>query len=172
MRGVMYLRYGRDRNAIAVGDSFVSIAYVMACPEQLMPAMRSLSNVNALPGHRRKIRAHNADFARLSIVSSANVDARITTCSESGASMSNGSACRRADTPPQPLAGPEATAAGQPDRPGGRCRQHGIPPKSHGRVLAAEGAQEQLTGALLTLARGHAGLDRAEPFDLASLARD
>ena len=29
------------------GDSFVSIAYVMACPEQLMPAMRSLPNVNA-----------------------------------------------------------------------------------------------------------------------------
>jgi hypothetical protein len=86
--------------------------------------------------------------------------------------MSNGSACRRADTPPQPLAGPEATAAGQPDRHGGRRRQHGIPPKAHGRVLAAGGAQEQLIDALLTLARGHAGLDRAEPFDLASLARD
>jgi hypothetical protein len=86
--------------------------------------------------------------------------------------MSNGSACRRADTPPQPLAGPEATTAGQPDRHGGRRRQHGIPPKAHGRVLAAGGAQEQLIDALLTLARGHAGLDRAEPFDLASLARD
>jgi len=32
----------------------VSIAYVMACLEQLMPAMRSLPNANTWPSHSRK----------------------------------------------------------------------------------------------------------------------
>jgi signal transduction histidine kinase len=38
---------------------------------------------------------------------------------------------------------------------------------AHQRVLAAGAEQEQLIDALLTLARGQAGLDQREPFDLA-----
>jgi signal transduction histidine kinase len=41
---------------------------------------------------------------------------------------------------------------------------------AHERVLAAGAQQEQLIEALLTLARGQAGVDRNEPFDLATLA--
>jgi signal transduction histidine kinase len=41
---------------------------------------------------------------------------------------------------------------------------------AHERVLAAGAQQDQLIDALLTLARGQAGLDRHEPFDLADLA--
>ncbi|MCP2343544.1 sensor histidine kinase [Actinomadura rupiterrae] len=43
---------------------------------------------------------------------------------------------------------------------------------AHERVLAAGAQQEQLVLALLTLARGQAGISRREPFDLAPLARD
>ncbi|MGH3258917.1 MAG: histidine kinase dimerization/phospho-acceptor domain-containing protein, partial [Streptosporangiaceae bacterium] len=42
---------------------------------------------------------------------------------------------------------------------------------AHERVLASGAQQEQLIEALLTLARGQAGLDRQEPFDLAALTR-
>jgi signal transduction histidine kinase len=41
---------------------------------------------------------------------------------------------------------------------------------AHERVLAAGAQQERLIAALLTLARGQAGIDRREPFDLARLA--
>jgi signal transduction histidine kinase len=41
---------------------------------------------------------------------------------------------------------------------------------AHERVLAAGAQQERLIAALLTLARGQAGLDVREPFDLARLA--
>lgn len=41
--------------------------------------------------------------------------------------------------------------------------------KAHERVLASGTQQEQLIEALLTLARGQAGLDRHEPFDLADV---
>jgi signal transduction histidine kinase len=40
---------------------------------------------------------------------------------------------------------------------------------AHQRVIAAGAEQEQLIDALLTLARGHAGLDKREPFDLAAV---
>ena len=40
---------------------------------------------------------------------------------------------------------------------------------AHERVLASGAEQEQLIEALLTLARGHAGLDKREPFDLAAV---
>jgi signal transduction histidine kinase len=40
---------------------------------------------------------------------------------------------------------------------------------AHERVLASGAQQEQLIEALLTLARGQAGLDRHEPFDLADV---
>ncbi|MEV5569799.1 HAMP domain-containing sensor histidine kinase [Spirillospora sp. NPDC052269] len=43
---------------------------------------------------------------------------------------------------------------------------------AHERVLAAGAQQEQLVLALLTLARGQAGISRREPFDLAGLVRD
>lgn len=42
---------------------------------------------------------------------------------------------------------------------------------AHERVLASGAQQYQLVNALLTLARGQAGLDKREPFDLAELAR-
>jgi len=42
---------------------------------------------------------------------------------------------------------------------------------AHERVLAAGTQQQQLIDALLTLARGQAGLDKPEPFDLAAMAR-
>ena len=42
---------------------------------------------------------------------------------------------------------------------------------AHERVLASGAQQEQLIEALLTLARGQAGLDKQEPFDLAAVAR-
>jgi signal transduction histidine kinase len=41
---------------------------------------------------------------------------------------------------------------------------------AHQRVLAAGAEQEQLIDALLTLARGQAGLDQREPFDLAAVS--
>ena len=41
---------------------------------------------------------------------------------------------------------------------------------AHERVLTSGGQQHQLIAALLTLARGQAGLDKHEPFDLADLA--
>jgi signal transduction histidine kinase len=41
---------------------------------------------------------------------------------------------------------------------------------AHERVLASGAQQHQLINALLTLARGQAGLDKHEPFDLAGLA--
>jgi signal transduction histidine kinase len=40
---------------------------------------------------------------------------------------------------------------------------------AHERVLASGAEQEQLIEALLTLARGQAGLDKREPFDLAAV---
>ena len=40
---------------------------------------------------------------------------------------------------------------------------------AHERVLAAGAQQERLIEALLTLTRGHAGLDKREPFDLAAV---
>ncbi|RFU42125.1 sensor histidine kinase, partial [Actinomadura logoneensis] len=43
---------------------------------------------------------------------------------------------------------------------------------AHERVLAAGAQQEQLLLALLTLARGQAGISRREPFDLAGLTGD
>ncbi|MFI0727764.1 sensor histidine kinase [Streptomyces sp. NPDC021225] len=43
---------------------------------------------------------------------------------------------------------------------------------AHERILAAGRQQERLIEALLTLARGHAGLDERHPFDLARLARE
>ncbi|KAK1182778.1 HAMP domain-containing sensor histidine kinase [Streptomyces sp. NBS 14/10] len=43
---------------------------------------------------------------------------------------------------------------------------------AHERILAAGQQQERLIEALLTLARGHAGLDERRPFDLARLARE
>jgi len=42
--------------------------------------------------------------------------------------------------------------------------------RAHERVLASGAEQEQLIEALLTLARGQAGLDRQEPFDLAGVS--
>ncbi len=42
---------------------------------------------------------------------------------------------------------------------------------AHERVLASGAQQQQLVSALLTLARGQAGLNELEPFDLAELAR-
>jgi signal transduction histidine kinase len=42
---------------------------------------------------------------------------------------------------------------------------------AHERVLASGAQQEQLIEALLTLARGQAGLDKQEPLDLAALTR-
>lgn len=42
---------------------------------------------------------------------------------------------------------------------------------AHERVLASGAQQQQLIDALLTLARGQAGLDSREPFDLAELVR-
>jgi signal transduction histidine kinase len=42
---------------------------------------------------------------------------------------------------------------------------------AHERVLAAGVQQQQLIEALLTLARGQAGLDKPEPFDLAAVTR-
>jgi signal transduction histidine kinase len=42
---------------------------------------------------------------------------------------------------------------------------------AHERVLASGAQQQQLIDALLTLARGQAGLGKQEPFDLADLAR-
>jgi len=41
---------------------------------------------------------------------------------------------------------------------------------AHERVLAAGAQQERIIDALLTLARGQAGIDRAEPVDLAEIA--
>jgi signal transduction histidine kinase len=41
---------------------------------------------------------------------------------------------------------------------------------AHERVLAAGAQQERIIDALLTLARGQAGIDRAEPLDLAEIA--
>ena len=41
---------------------------------------------------------------------------------------------------------------------------------AHERVLASGAQQERIIEALLTLTRGQAGLDRREPFDLATLA--
>jgi signal transduction histidine kinase len=43
---------------------------------------------------------------------------------------------------------------------------------AHERILAAGARQEQLIEALLTLARGHAGLNVRKPFDLARLAHE
>src|SRR5690606_20028488 len=43
---------------------------------------------------------------------------------------------------------------------------------AHERVLAAGAQQEQIIDALLTLARGQAGVRSSEPIDLASLVRD
>ncbi|MEU6426216.1 ATP-binding protein [Microbispora sp. NPDC046973] len=43
---------------------------------------------------------------------------------------------------------------------------------AHERILAAGQQQERLIEALLTLARGHAGLDERHPFDLARLVRE
>jgi signal transduction histidine kinase len=42
--------------------------------------------------------------------------------------------------------------------------------RAHERVLAAGAQQERIIDALLTLARGQAGIDRAEPVDLAEVA--
>ena len=42
--------------------------------------------------------------------------------------------------------------------------------RAHERVLAAGAQQERIIDALLTLARGQAGIDRAEPADLAEIA--
>ena len=42
---------------------------------------------------------------------------------------------------------------------------------AHERVLASGALQERILEALLTLTRGQAGLDKREPFDLATLAR-
>jgi signal transduction histidine kinase len=42
---------------------------------------------------------------------------------------------------------------------------------AHQRVLVSGAQQQQLIDALLTLARGQAGLDRREPFDLAAMTR-
>lgn len=42
---------------------------------------------------------------------------------------------------------------------------------AHERVLASGAQQQHLIDALLTLARGHAGLDKHEPFDLAEVVR-
>ncbi|HEY6739307.1 MAG TPA: ATP-binding protein, partial [Actinopolymorphaceae bacterium] len=44
--------------------------------------------------------------------------------------------------------------------------------RAHERVLASGEEQERLIEALLTLARGQAGLDRHEPFDLAEIAAE
>jgi signal transduction histidine kinase len=44
--------------------------------------------------------------------------------------------------------------------------------EAHERILAAGTQQERLIEALLTLARGHAGLDVREPFDLARLTEE
>ncbi|GAA2911805.1 sensor protein CutS [Actinoplanes cyaneus] len=43
---------------------------------------------------------------------------------------------------------------------------------AHERILAAGAQQERLIEALLTLARGQAGIDTREPFDLGELARE
>jgi signal transduction histidine kinase len=43
---------------------------------------------------------------------------------------------------------------------------------AHERVLAAGAQQERLIEALLTLARGHAGIDVRHPFDLAEVVRE
>jgi signal transduction histidine kinase len=43
---------------------------------------------------------------------------------------------------------------------------------AHERILAAGEHQERLIEALLTLARGHAGLDERHPFDLAQIVRE
>lgn len=43
---------------------------------------------------------------------------------------------------------------------------------AHERVLAAGEQQERVIAALLTLAKGQAGIDRREPFDLASLTEE
>ncbi|WP_335988647.1 sensor histidine kinase [Glycomyces sp. MUSA5-2] len=43
---------------------------------------------------------------------------------------------------------------------------------AHERILVAGEQQERLIDALLTLARGHAGLDERRPFDLARIARE
>ncbi|MGV9302093.1 sensor histidine kinase [Nonomuraea sp. NPDC004354] len=43
---------------------------------------------------------------------------------------------------------------------------------AHERVLTTNQQQERLIEALLTLARGEAGLDRREPFDLAEISED
>lgn len=44
--------------------------------------------------------------------------------------------------------------------------------EAHERVLAAGAQQERLIEAMLTLARGHAGIDVRQPFDLGEVVRD
>ncbi|GAA2212187.1 ATP-binding protein [Nonomuraea monospora] len=44
--------------------------------------------------------------------------------------------------------------------------------RAHERILVAGAQQERLIDALLTLARGHAGIEVRRPFDLAGLARE
>lgn len=56
-------------------------------------------------------------------------------------------------------------ALADPDATSGSLRT------AHERVLASGAQQQHLIDALLTLARGQAGLDKHEPFDLAGLAR-
>jgi hypothetical protein len=46
MRGVIHLKHSQDRNALPGTGSFVGIAFVMACPGQLILAMRPLPNVD------------------------------------------------------------------------------------------------------------------------------
>jgi signal transduction histidine kinase len=55
-------------------------------------------------------------------------------------------------------------ALADPDASAGSLR------RAHERVLAAGAQQERIIDALLTLARGQAGIDRAEPADLAEIA--
>jgi signal transduction histidine kinase len=70
---------------------------------------------------------------------------------------------------------PGGTAQGDPDHlacsRGSRHPSATIETLSaaHERVLASGAEQEQLIEALLTLARGQAGLDKREPFDLAAV---
>src|SRR5262249_59662408 len=67
---------------------------------------------------------------------------------------------------------PPAGRAGgpQPGRPAAPAATAETLRAAHERVLAAGAQQEQLIEALLTLARGQAGLGTREPFDLAELA--
>ena len=46
MLGIIHLKHSQDRNALPGAGTFVSIASVMACPGQLILAMRSLPNVD------------------------------------------------------------------------------------------------------------------------------